>query len=652
MSKEVIVKEQTLLACLFFFAAGVAVSLFYHQAPTLGDDIGYWGLALDLHQGVPNAWNPDSFHDLRWPVWGLCWLLQFVFGYTSASYFLQPAVYLGAGAVLVYLLAREIGFSPAMRGMAGVLFLFHPLLDPSISRPMPDLSEGFWVAMAFYLWLRLMRSDSTKLSILLAALVGLSLEASQANRITGVFAVPVLVVATLVLYPRRFGWLLVCGLFTIAFVGIESAIYYAMTGDPLHSLTANLGAKGRKGTESIPVWQLPFRFLPALWRMPTDILFSSLACGGVLYIGARFGRPGWAVIAYAFLYYLTYNCALQSIFPPRPLVRDGDRFLASLAFPFALLVSGGLCLAGTILSGFKPFAAPLAAMRKHTFVSLVILTAFLMLISQRNRTPSEIYLGQFADYLEKVPAHTKVYSHDILRYVSYLASSKKAGEIDWQLTSHILQPRPEDLQALAGCDKVWLIRKHAWLRDRKHSETGRSDRIEKLAPYLTPPLAGWTIENSLLKGNVPDFLFLTRGDVRFTKWTPVPLGTLLQTWEFKKEFTQKMESLPVPAEVRGKQIFIGLRYASNTTEPVRLGVDFRDKAGAPLTSLLFKPYLFPETSPDFFAFSIPQNAETMAIWIRVSGKTKWIRLDAIDVTVQEEPAALFSSLPATSSPRQ
>jgi len=628
-------KNRPWLEALFFIAAGIAVSLFYHQAPTLGDDIGYWGLAMDLHQHVPNAWNADSFHDLRWPVWGLCWLLQFIFGYSSASYYLQPALYLGAGALLVFQLGKEIGFTPAMRWTAGILFLFHPLLDPSISRPMPDLSEGFWVAMTFYLWLRLMRSPSTKSSVIFAVLVGLSLEFSQANRITGVFAIPVLVVTTLALYPRKFGWLVLCGAFALIFVGIEAAIYYAMTGDVLHNLHANLGARGRKGTESIALWQLPFRFLPALWRMPSDILFSSLACAGVVFIGARFGRPGLALIAYALVYFLTFSCALQKVFPPHPLVRDGDRFLASMAFPFSLLVAGGFSLLGIILSGFRVFQTPLGFLKKHTPLALGLLVIALMLISQRNRTPAEIYLGQFADYLEKVPNHTKIYSHDILRYVAYLASPQKAAQMDWHLTSHILQPREEDLRALADSDKIWLIRKHAWLRDRKHSETGLSDHIEKLAPYLTPPLTGWEIEGSLLKGNVPDFLFLTRANVPAERWTPPGLGSLPQKWEFKTEFSKTFDKAEVPAHLRGKQIFIGLRYASNTTEPLRMKIDFADKSGAPLASLLFKPYLFPETSPDFFAFRVPDQADTMTIALRVNGKTKWIRLDDIEVMVQD-----------------
>ncbi len=96
-----------LIHSLALFFGAFFVSWLYQTPPSLGDDLNYWGLAMDLHQHVPGAWNEGSFHDLRWPVWGVCWLLQFPFGFSALSYYLEPMVYLGAGAIVVYFLARE-----------------------------------------------------------------------------------------------------------------------------------------------------------------------------------------------------------------------------------------------------------------------------------------------------------------------------------------------------------------------------------------------------------------------------------------------------------------------------------------------------------------------------------------------------------------
>ncbi len=239
-------KTPVFLAPLLLFLGAFAVGWIYQTPPSLGDDLNYWGLAMDLHLGTPGAWSAGSFHDLRWPVWGLCWLLQFVFGFSALSYYLQPMIYLGAGAVLVHSITREIGGTRSIAVLAGILFLFHPQLDSVVDRPMPDLSEGFWVALAFFGWLKLMRSVSNGSSIAFASLIGLCLAVGQANRITGVFAIPVLVVCTLAFYPRRILWLAAAGVFAIGFVAIEATIYHSLTGDWLHSIHANLGATGSK----------------------------------------------------------------------------------------------------------------------------------------------------------------------------------------------------------------------------------------------------------------------------------------------------------------------------------------------------------------------------------------------------------------------
>lgn len=620
---------------IIVFFLGVAVALLYQKPPTLGDDIEYWGLALDLHQGVPGAWKSDSFHDLRWPVWGMCWVLQALFGFSSWSYYLEPAVYLGGGALLIFHLALKAGLPQGLRWAAVILFLFHPLLDPSLGRPMPDLSEGFWVAAAFFLWLSLMEAKGRGMQIFLCALTGLALAVAQANRITGVFAIPVIALGTLVLYPRKFGWLLLCGFFAGLFVAIEWAIYHRLTGDWLHALHANLGARGRKGTENIPLWELPFRFLPLLWRSPQDIIFSILATFGLLLSFWKGNKAGRAVALYAVVYYLTYNCALQSFSPPRPLVRDGERFLASLAFPLAILSAVGLRGIGFLLWNIPPFKPLVNFAVRRWPVALVVLAGAAALISSRDEVEKD-YLPQIRDYVTSTPDGTRIFSHDIMRYVATMAAPSKAASLQWQLNSDIIDPAPQDLAAVEQSDQIWLIRKHAWVRNRKRSEMGKAEELAQLASYLTPPLSGWAVAQAGLKGNVPDFLFLQRREgAAEDRSAEEFLASFLSTdlpwkWERsgKNEVIQKRwEQVPVPQHLRGRKIFLWFKYASDRTEPIRVKVDFL-RGSEIVAPLLFKPYFFPESSPDFFAIEIPADAEAMNIVLRIEPRTSWIRLDA------------------------
>ncbi len=83
-----------------------------------------------------------GFHALRWPIWGVCWLLQFLVN-GPASYYGVPLLY------LAFSLAREIFGSTAAGRIAALLLIFHPILDPSVTRPMPDLPEGVWSTAAF-----------------------------------------------------------------------------------------------------------------------------------------------------------------------------------------------------------------------------------------------------------------------------------------------------------------------------------------------------------------------------------------------------------------------------------------------------------------------------------------------------------------------
>jgi len=635
-----------LLAPFLLFLAGFVVSWIYQTPPSLGDDLNYWGLAFDLHHGVPGAWSVGSFHDLRWPVWGVCWLLQIPFGFSALSYYLEPMIYLGAGAALVYALAREIGATERTAIVAGVLFLFHPQLDTVVDRPMPDLSEGFWVAVAFFAWLKTMRASQSTPKILGTAIVGLALAIGQANRITGVFAIPVLALATIAIYPRQIPWLALSGLFAGVFVGIETVIYHALTGDWLHSLHANLSARGRHGTESIPVWQLPFRFLPALFRGPLDVLFNLFAVLGIGFAWRNFGAPGRALAIYAVGYLLTYSCALQSFSPPRPLVRDGDRFLGSLAFPLAILSAVALTqVLGFLRRSLRVPASPRP--RVEFLIALVLLVAGIMLLSTREKRGPN-YLHDIAAYLRDTRPGTHVLSHEAMRHVAFMADPVAAARVDWKLQQDLLDPSPTTLYLADHADEIWFNRKWIWTGSRKKSESDELAAIGKIAPYLRPPLAGWSARRAIPKGDVPDFVFLRRSADATPLTEHAPNGHLLRTdllpdfpvphtWTFAKppkDDPVTLPPLPLPPWIANRTLFLSTQASSNTTEPIRIGVIFLRK-GAIIQQLAFKAYFFDESSEDFFFVTIPPDADAVQIRLRLSRKTKRITLDSFRLFVDE-----------------
>jgi hypothetical protein len=636
------------LAPLLLFLGGFAVSWLYQTPPSLGDDLNYWGLAFDLHHGVPGAWNAASFHDLRWPVWGVCWVLQSLVGFSALSYYLEPMVYLGAGAIVVYLLALEIGASARVALVAGIVFLFHPQLDSVIDRPMPDLSEGFWVAAGFLAWLKMVRSDGRSRKVAFAAAVGLALAIGQANRITGVFAVPVLFLATVAFYPRQLLWLVLCGVFALGFVSIEGAIYYHLTGDPLHSLTANATATGRKGTESIPLWEFPTRFLRTLFRRYTDTIFNILGLLGIGVACALFGARGRALAVYAIGYLLTYSCALQSIFPPRPLVRDGERFLGSLAFPLAVLTALALAWLVERLPRSARQIPPVAWLYRHPSISLLLLTAAFVAVSSRPFRGAN-YLHEIADYVQTAPAGLRVLSHDAMRHVASLADPKAAARVNWTLRKDLLAPSPDTLALAARTDEIWFNRKWIWTGTRKKSEYDQLSSMGEIAPYLRPPLEGWTARRAILKGDVPDFVFLARrapGELlsehgensQLLRTSLLPEFPVPYTWKFAKA-PRDMIDLPIktiPSSLIGRTLFLSMRFSSNTTEPVRASVIFSN-GGRRLQELTFKPYFFDELSEDFFFLTVPADADAVQVRLRISSKAKRITLDSFRLFL--EPVA-------------
>ena len=79
-----------------YYAVPIAICLYFNwlglKTWFTGDDFAWLSLRLQVH----------SFHDLRWPVWGVCWLLQSIFGPGLLSYYGVPILYLMAGAAVSF----------------------------------------------------------------------------------------------------------------------------------------------------------------------------------------------------------------------------------------------------------------------------------------------------------------------------------------------------------------------------------------------------------------------------------------------------------------------------------------------------------------------------------------------------------------------
>jgi hypothetical protein len=116
---------------------------------------------------------------------------------------------------------------------------------------------------------------------------------------------------------------------------------------------------------------------------------------------------------------------------------------------------------------------------------------------------------------------------------------------------------------------------------------------------------------------------------------PVP-----HTWTFAKSPHESVDlpMQPLPAGLAGRTLFLSLRYSSNTTEPIRAGVTFY-RGKAELQTLVFKPYFFEKSSEDFFFLTIPRDADTVQVRLRVSNKTTRITLENFQLFMDAPQAA-------------
>src|SRR5215204_3405659 len=180
---------------LLLALVAIGVGILFLDEPRFGDDFTYWYHAFNLHERGMEAWSKNSFHQIRWPVWGVCWVFQGIFGPGLISYYGTPFLYLTLGAFAAFAIGRLLFKSNGLSWGCALVFLFHPLLDSAVetllSRPMPDLGEGVFGADAVLAWWAMMQSNR-KHWVLYGVAAGLIVFIAEENRLTGLFLIPLL----------------------------------------------------------------------------------------------------------------------------------------------------------------------------------------------------------------------------------------------------------------------------------------------------------------------------------------------------------------------------------------------------------------------------------------------------------------------------
>ncbi len=585
------------------------------RPPGFGDDLTYWTFAFDLHERGLDAWKRNSFHDLRWPVWGLCWVLQSLLGINLASYYGPPFLILTAGATVAFVFTNRIARSLPLAWAAAIAFLFHPMLDTVCYRPMPDAAEGVWSGLILLAWWALMTARSRPLAVLFAALAGLGIFIVESNRITGVFVVPVLLVATLRLFPRKIGWLLLAGAFAAFFYALECFFYYRLFGDWLHDLHANMGAKGKQGTEPIPLWDLPLRFLDTLW-VSFGPIYCVLGAIGAWWGWRKFGAGGRLMVIWFVVLYLEYSCAPQSLFPYRPLVRDADRFLGGLAIPMSVLAAFGLAalLQPAWFSRWK--AARWLA--EHPVYPLLAAAVLLSIYSTRPRFTLD-FVPPMQRYMASLPTGTKVFTHHTMRPIAFLVGSKDARRFTFVTRGSILLSDPAHEAAAAECDELWYARKLLWLNTRKEVENHRVEEQPKLSTFLDHPEREWTMTRLMAKGSTPDLIFYRRRQPDsppahvLTPDAPEWQGLIPKfpiEWTAKTGPSNYKARWQVPVEWQGRFARFEIEGSADEVEAAMIRLRFASSTGqAEKKEFKLKPYFYTQRGKDFFALELPKGCD-------------------------------------------
>ncbi len=650
----------TLHLVLMVLAAAAIGVLFLHE-PGFGDDFTYWNFAFRLHELGLNAWLKDSFHDLRWPVWGVTWLVQCITGPGLISYYAEPILYLMGGAALAFTFGRMITRSIPAAWACGFAFLFHPLLDTVNYRPMPDLSEGVWGGATILCWWALMRATTRNNSIIYAALTGACIFIAEANRITGVFIIPVLVICTLLYGRKRFMWLIVAGGFAAFFYGLEAAFYHRLFNDWVHDVHANLGNKGHKGTEPIPLTKLPTRFFNSLWKGGhLAQVYCILALGGS--IAAWFRHRSRAaedssssadsihgptqlaqvMVIWLVVLYLEYACFPQSVHPWRPLIRDADRFLCGLLIPLSVMavVAVFWLLESSFVRRWKIGRLP----SEYPLAIGVVLVAFLCFIESRSRGFFDLgFVPEMKRYMRSLAPGTKVFTHDTMRAFAFLVEPGSAKQFTW-VTEHEILWKVSYIEKEAGhCDEFWYARKLVWLNSRKDLEKNPSKPAPELSSFFDTPEVKWRLVKLLAKEeNIPDLIFYRRRKptdpppLILTPESPQLAGllpTLPLEWKGTPEEQRKTASWNVPPELRGKFVRIEVTATSGDIETVGCWLTFKHGNASDAVFAL-KPYLHAQPVKEFFAIQIPADSDHCDIELKLSRKSKPVEFTGFRAVVE------------------
>ncbi|MDB6150733.1 MAG: hypothetical protein JWQ44_2181 [Chthoniobacter sp.] len=625
--------------------AAIGIGLLFLQEPGFGDDLTYWSFAFDLHERGLIAWQKGSFHDLRWPVWGVCWVLQAIFGFGLISYYGEPLLYLAAGSIVAFAFAQKVSNSVRIGWAAALAFPFHPLLDTVCYRPMPDLSEGVLGGLVLLAWWALMHSETRARSIFFAAVTGLCLFVLEANRITGAFMVPVLFVATFVCFPRHFGRVLLAGVFAALFYAALAGFYQWRFGDWLHDIHANLGNKEAKGTDFPNPWLLPFRFFDTLWKgnrlAPIYCIFAAV---GIWQAWRRFGLAGRVVVIWFGVLFLEYSCAPQSLWPYRPLIRDADRFLAGVAIPMSVLAAVG-CLTPLFETKRFPWLRRLAdGDRKHWGQAALMGVGMLFVLSSRAKFDLG-FVPEMRRYMAGLADGTRVFSHKAMREIAFLVSAEDARRFRWSAANEILH-RTDVLEARAAqSDQFWYARKLVWLTTRKKLEKKLLPTQPALGSYFDTPEAAWQLAALFAKADNPDLVFYRRRTAdappplvlaaTAAEWGAIP--PLPAAWVRGADDATIESSMAVPPALRGRLARFEITAGSAQVEALTVRLRFRRDEEL-VAEYLLKPYLHAQGGKDFFVLRMPAESDVTAqVQLKFSKDAQRVDFTGFRAVIEPQP---------------
>lgn len=656
---------------LFIALAAYALAHLFARAPMMGDDIDYYGFAIDRLVPRPEFPPDPGFHFLRWTVWGPMLLFLKVLGPGMGAYEFVPFASLAVCCALAYLIgARLLGERGGM--LAALLLFFHPLMNDLAARPMPDIVEALLATLGLFVLLEAveMPADAPRRGWRLCglgALVGLLAFLGWVNRPTGLIwliAAFLISMARPRIIPRMFGVALVV---VVAGVLLEAAIYHDMFGDYYHRWNANLTAVGRKGTEPVPFWWLPFRFVDAVASgglLKTVLFAAAVAGGAVLWRAGKMG--GRVTVAWGVLLYLGVSCGVQSLFPLKPLVREGERFIGNLAVPMSLCGAAGLLAAIGWLRRTRP---SVCLIPRHLAWAVFIVILFL---GCGRPLRDMAYLPALRDWLDR-PADAVAANEDAY-HVAWIAAPRRARAIDWKIlrrgdvlkNAELLSP-----DAVAPARTLLLNRPRFMVSLRKRLESNRPVDLTVLPRGLFGRETPWRLDGvafqpyaldkeadalkspqdaqaaeflrfELAKDNAPVAWWSALDAIRAWRWECDTTAGSLETGpdgtlRFNRAGTDQARLLSPPFNVppawRGAAVQTRILARAPMAEPFEVMVAFTDEKGATLPPQVLRQYASQAGFYDFGGLLIPGSAATSRILVAVKSKCPRFEISDIRLSV-------------------